>query len=108
MDTGDDVLGMALLGNLLAKSGQLSDDVQKKRAGLLPKFETEEDALRYARRLSALRPGDRIGIINDDDTGFMPAVFVGLHKQEVTFLVYDKEEKRLLAGRTNLTAIQLD
>lgn len=104
-----DAFKAAILGTILSSElGQCADDVQKKRAALLPKFETEQEALQYARRVALLRPGDPIKVLNRNDDGFMPAVFVCADDRDIVFMAYDPEDKRLASGRISWHAVVID
>lgn len=63
----------------------------------MPKFENEEAALKYARRVASLRPGDTAKVINHDDTGLMDAVFTGSYNDDGNpiFLVYSPKHNSL-------------
>lgn len=65
---------------------------------MLPSFETEEDALKYARLVAALRPGDMIKVIDIENARSLRAVFVGHLDERVLFLSYDQQKKILASG----------
>lgn len=107
-----DILKMTILDALSSKvKGTIEEGIaaQKKRAALLPSFETEEEALKYAQRVASLQPGDLIKVINPNDDGLHPAVFVGEDDGiGVVFLIYDSEDKRLATGKTVWHAVVVD
>lgn len=108
-----DELKMSILNTLLSnakETAEKSTATQKKRAALLPSFETREEALKYAQRIATLRPGDLVKVINEDDTGLSPAVFVDFDMSvppSVVVLYYD-DDKRLCTGVTALHAVVID
>lgn len=87
------------------------EDIQKKRRALLPALKNEEDALRYARRIAALRPGDIVKVISDDDTGLEHAVFVSFdtsNPPSAVVLCYNDSTQRLRTGLISLHSLVLD
>lgn len=82
---------------------------QKKRAALLPAFETEEAALEYAKRIANLRPGDVAKVFNEDDTALHSVVFVGYDEDgDPKFLAYDLDTKRLCVQTVSWYAVVAD
>lgn len=98
-----------LLFDMLSKDVDEKKAVQEKRRALMPKFETGEEALDYARRIAAIRPGDTVRVLNDDDTGLHRAVFVSTDSDgDPSFLVYNPGSKGLMTQRTCWHAVVLD
>lgn len=102
-------LKMDLLGAILSGAKE-ADATQKKRAALLPSFETEEAALKYARRIASLRPGDMVKCINADDTGLAPAVFAGfdMSSQPAAIVLRYDTDKQLCIVKMALHAVVVD
>lgn len=94
---------------MLSKNADKQKAVQEKRRALMPQFETEEDALDYARRVALIRPGDTVRVLNVDDTGLHRAVFVCTDSDgDPSLLVYNPDNKLLMNQRTCWHAIVLD
>lgn len=90
----------------------MMQDVAEKKAALdklAIKFASEEEALAYAKRLLALKPGDVVKIPNDDNTGFRDAVFIGVTSDlNLQFLYYDEKDKDLGRQETGWGLVKLD
>ena len=102
-----DVLA-TIMADMVANKKAYSE-TQERRAKLMPTFENEEEALKYARRVAALRPGDTAKILNEDDTAFRPAVFIGIVANFAPrFLIFDSGTKRLAQASTSWHAVVVD
>lgn len=72
---------------------------------LMPHFDTEEEALRYAERLAALKPGDRVKV--PCDGSLTEGIFTGIQDKDgdVKCIIYRPEERRLFMNCISLVQI---
>lgn len=97
---------MGVLDMMAAKKKAELKALYEKRAAFLPQFETEAEALAYARRVASLRPGDTVKVLNRDDTGLVDAVFVGTDDEgDPMFLSYNFKDKHLVTSSTSWHAV---
>lgn len=74
------------------------DNTQKKYDSLVPHFDTESEAVNYARRVAAIKTGDVVKLPTPDGKRLMEVVYMGTcypDKGRPQFLAYDAESKRL-------------
>lgn len=99
---------------MLEDMGMLLEGLQEavdKRYGalkaLMPHFDTEEEALRYAERLAALKPGDRVKVPCDES--LVEGIFTGIQGKDgdIKCIVYKPEERSLFTNSISLVQIVL-
>lgn len=85
-------------------------ETQEKRAAFMPKFETEEAVLKYARRVVSLRAGDTAKILNEDDTALMDAIFTGSYDGDggPIFLAYSPKYNALCTAIPSWHGVVVD
>lgn len=111
-DSGD-MLKAAALHALLEKMEEAKenmDNKQKKYDSLVPHFDTESEAINYARRVAAIKAGDVVKLPTPDGERLMEVVYTGIcdpDKGRPKFLAYDAESKRLGSLTTSWHAIVL-
>ena len=73
-------------------------ETQKKRASHVPHFESESEAVNYARRVATIKAGDVVKLPTSDGERLMEVVFTGTINTDNNcpqFLYYDAEDKWL-------------
>lgn len=99
----------SIFNEMAEKARMKNEEVQKKRAEFMPKFDNEEEALAYAKRIALLEPGAKVSVLNKDDTGLHSAILVSRNKDgNLVFLAYNPDNKRLYGQVTSWFAIVLD
>lgn len=74
----------------------------------LPKFDSEGDALKYAKRLTELKAGDEVGILTPDNTCYTLAVVMSNYDgPRVVVSFYDFQDKVLKSAAVLWPAIKL-
>lgn len=101
------------VGAALKAMREKTDEMNEKFEKLAPHFETEEEALAYARRLAALRPGDVVKVPNKGVTALISGVFVGLVNPDdgpakASVLLWHSEKRRLFQTALSLFSVVLD
>lgn len=111
-DSGD-MLKAAALHALLEKMEEAkenTDSKQKKYDSLVPHFDTESEAINYARRVAAIKAGDVVKLPIPDGERLVEVVYTGTcdpNKGAPQFLVYDVKSKRLASMTTSWHAVVL-
>ena len=80
----------------IAKKHDANKARQEKLDKITPQFQTEEEALAYARRLAALRPGDSVWIPNEEIDTLTEGVFMG-RVSELFYILYYAAKKKIVA-----------
>lgn len=75
---------------------------QEELRKMMPKFETQEEAFAYAKRLMELQPGQQVKV--PDGNVLVDAIFTGQYDKDgdPQTLIYERQEKRL---KNNIVAI---
>lgn len=85
MSDMDALFKLMLLGSMAEAAKQSCKGCKDCAAGTekeknsLPKFSSESEALDYAKRIVAIKPGDTVNLYDVDKDGLRLAVFTGAH-----------------------------
>lgn len=108
-----DMVKAAALHALLEKMKEAKENMdseQKKYDSLVPHFDTESEAVNYARRVAAIKAGDVVKMPTPDGKQLMEVVYTGTCNPDngaPQFLAYDAENKRLASLTASWHAIVL-
>lgn len=93
---------------------QVGEELNKKQKAIDAQsvfFDSDEEALAYAKRLANLKPGDVVGVPDADTGKIYKAVYAGTYPGcpgVAIILHYNTEDKSLILGGISLPLIRLD
>ena len=92
----------------IAKKHDADKARQEKLDKITPQFQTEEEALAYARRLAVLRPGDSVWVPDEELNKCVEGVFMNRESEFFYILYYAANRKKFVVAKCTPGTIVLD